>query len=307
MIEDQSKKAYLLLSPEYGSMGDQAIAYAQEEYIKKVYSDYKLIVLNEEESLDSAVDLSGGKNNDTLFFLQGGGNIGSLYPQLEKNRQYLLSVLKDKKVVIFPQSVYFEGDEWIQSVDIYSNPNFTIYAREKPSFELLKQYYPKAKVILKPDMVYGLADRFEFSREERSSIMISLRGDKECSFAGFREVLLNEMTKRYENVKEYKMYSGKTVKKACREEFVIQSISELADARLVITDRLHGRIFSAITKTPCIVLPCIYHKIEGNYEWIKDCKYIRYIKEADIQRILESADELMNLEKQDFDFELPKW
>lgn len=50
-------------------------------------------------------------------------------------------------------------------------------------------------------------------------------------------------------------------------------------SQLVITDRLHGMIFAYITGTPAIVLPNSNFKVEKCYEWIKDCGYIKFIKE----------------------------
>ena len=48
----------------------------------------------------------------------------------------------------------------------------------------------------------------------------------------------------------------------------------IANAQLVITDRLHGMIFAALIGTPCIILNTYNHKLRGQYEWIKDLNYI---------------------------------
>ena len=52
-------------------------------------------------------------------------------------------------------------------------------------------------------------------------------------------------------------------------------------AELVITDRLHGMIFCAITGTPCIVIDSKSPKIRGCYEWIKDLPYIIFCEDID--------------------------
>ena len=55
-------------------------------------------------------------------------------------------------------------------------------------------------------------------------------------------------------------------------------MQEFCDAKLVITDRLHGMIFAAISETPCIVFSNYNHKVGGTYEWIKQLPYIRYVE-----------------------------
>ena len=45
---------------------------------------------------------------------------------------------------------------------------------------------------------------------------------------------------------------------------------------MVVTDRLHGMVFAAISGTPCIVFSNYNHKVQGTYEWIKYLPYIKY-------------------------------
>ena len=46
---------------------------------------------------------------------------------------------------------------------------------------------------------------------------------------------------------------------------------------MVITDRLHCMIFSAITSTPCIVIDNYTNKISGVYKWISNYNYLMLI------------------------------
>ena len=45
-----------------------------------------------------------------------------------------------------------------------------------------------------------------------------------------------------------------------REQLLKQKIEEFQSAELVITDRLHGMIFSVITGTPCIAFDNLMRK-----------------------------------------------
>ena len=55
-------------------------------------------------------------------------------------------------------------------------------------------------------------------------------------------------------------------------------MQEFCGAELLITDRLHGMVFAALTGTPCIVFSNYNHKVKGTYEWIKYLPYIRYVE-----------------------------
>ena len=55
----------------------------------------------------------------------------------------------------------------------------------------------------------------------------------------------------------------------------------------MITDRLHGMVFCAITGTPCIVLSNNHHKVKGTYEWIKHLDYIKYV--TDIAEVMKQV------------------
>ena len=61
-----------------------------------------------------------------------------------------------------------------------------------------------------------------------------------------------------------------------RENALNEKFAQFAGAELVITDRLHGMIFCAITGTPCIVLDSKSPKVRGCYEWIRHLDYIRF-------------------------------
>lgn len=291
------KRVYLLLTPSYASMGDQAIVYAEKEYLENKYKDYRLEILNEEESVAQIKKIALCHNMEDLFFVQGGGNMGSLYPEVEKRRRYVLSILKNKRVVIFPQSIFYLEDEWKESVPYYSNPFYVICARERESYQLMKEYYPDANVMLVPDIVYTLWNRFQFKGEKRNKILVSLRQDKECANLQFNELLKSNMRLKFEHVKELKMYGKGIITNQNRTEYVENAICSFASAKVVITDRLHGCIFAAITNTPCIVLPNRYHKLKGNYDWLKSYKFIRYMEDLNIEKIIQCVFELLELEE----------
>ena len=59
-----------------------------------------------------------------------------------------------------------------------------------------------------------------------------------------------------------------------------QKIDQFKQASLVITDRLHGMVFCAITGTPCIALSNYNHKVLETAKWLKEFPFIRYCSDA---------------------------
>ena len=82
----------------------------------------------------------------------------------------------------------------------------------------------------------------------------------------------------------------KEINEAFGDMFTV--LERISKAKVMITDRLHGMIFSYITGTPCIVLPCSGPKIEYSYRFIKNCEYIRFCPSFDIDSIIKELDSL---------------
>jgi len=63
------------------------------------------------------------------------------------------------------------------------------------------------------------------------------------------------------------------------ERYVVldSKFDEFRKAKLVITDRLHGMLFAAVTGTPCIALDNKSGKVRGCYQTIKHLKYIEVV------------------------------
>lgn len=73
-----------------------------------------------------------------------------------------------------------------------------------------------------------------------------------------------------------------------------KKLDEFKSAKLVITDRLHGMVFAAITGTPCIAMSNANKKVKGVYHWLKEVPYITYIDDtAEFEAALKS----LNLQK----------
>ena len=78
---------------------------------------------------------------------------------------------------------------------------------------------------------------------------------------------------------------------ADKEGTLKRKLEQIMHAGIVVTDRLHGMIFAAITGTPCIALDNYNHKIRETYNWLEHLPYILYI--TDLSMLEQCIGELM--------------
>lgn len=80
-----------------------------------------------------------------------------------------------------------------------------------------------------------------------------------------------------------------------RELEVSSMIAFFGMASCVVTDRMHGMVFAAITGTPCVVIKSRDNKIKGTYEWISHLKYIKLCEENKFDMVLLAIKEAKDL------------
>jgi exopolysaccharide biosynthesis predicted pyruvyltransferase EpsI len=95
------------------------------------------------------------------------------------------------------------------------------------------------------------------------------------------ELLLNDDNRKYIKDLAIKYFGNKVFVRdtnkflipfqSNRKNETFKFINDISGKKLIITDRLHGMIFSIITNTPCIIFGNNYHKIESSYySWFKN-------------------------------------
>ena len=236
---------------------------------------------------------------------------GDTYERPEKGRRRIIELFPNNKIIMFPQTVYFsdteEGKKQLEiSKNIYNNhPNLVLIAREKPSYEFLKEHFTNAKIYLTPDIVLTLDEQKEIKRE---GALLVFRTDKE-------KVISDECIKEIENkiseVYDSFIYSDMSLGSGIvniagkyRDTILENKFKQFQSAEVAITDRLHGMIFAAITGTPCVVFGNFNHKIEKSYDWIKDLGYIFFCnKFEDFDEAFEKA---RKVEKKTYDNKFAK-
>lgn len=304
----KEKKILYLLVPIHGNLGDQAIAYATRKFLADKFGGYEVIEFERDEIYRYGLALKKVLNKDDIIVLHGGGNMGTLYIKEEEPRRLIIDNFRNNKIISMTQTITFsdddEGDkEKEKTIKSYNNnPNLTLLAREDKSYEIMSELFKNNSVIKVPDIVLYLEDLFEVNKD-RSYIMTCLRKDKESVFKEKTDEFLSELKKCYEDVIESDTVIKDLVTIDTREQELFKIWNDFRNAKVIITDRLHGMIFATITKTPCIVLRSLDHKVIESYKWLKDLNYIRFTDELDIDHIkilIEELSVLKDLDKTSF-------
>ncbi len=277
------KSPFLVFTPTHDNLGDHAIAFAEKKVFDSLgvkyfeVSEYQLRKIHKLNKLNCF--------NGKPVFLHGGGYLGTIWFDCELLLRELIEANPESKFLALPNTIYYDDtdfgkSELEKSAKIYnSHKNLHFYAREKYSFKIMKEIYNS--VSLSPDIVLSLNESENFA--ERSGCLLCLRNDKEKTLNSTQWEAVERFadTAFSGNFTYTDMSGGGTVRISDREAELNKKFSQFRSAELVITDRLHGMIFCAVTGTPCIVLNSQSHKVKGCYEWIKDLEYIHFADDTE--------------------------
>ena len=296
------KRMVILNTPEHGNLGDQAIVEAEYCFFEKYFPDYNIFEVSATMWNPKIFKYIISKKD--MVFFHAGGYLGDLWPDENLRIKEMMEVFKDNEKIIMPQSIYFKETEnklaLIQATrerfNTYSN--LYIFIRERNSFAFLQKekLVNSKQYMLVPDIVL-IMDK-TISGTNREGVICCFRDDIEKNIEDSEKKYIEKMLKDNhlkctytDTVVPYQ------INKKRRKEEVDKKLKEFSEAKLVITDRLHGMIFAAITGTPCIALNNISGKVKGEYEWIKELPYIIYVEKIEESHIKK----MLNIENAQYD------
>ena len=292
-IQREDHKILLLNTPEHDNIGDHLIAVSEINLIKKLCSERAFFEITDMEYLWYKNRIKQRVSSDDLIIITGGGFMGSLWLyNTEDNIRNVLEEYPENRIVIFPQTVYFENNErgkkeYQKSVAIYrKHKNLTICAREKQSYDMLVNMVGSSeKIRLLPDMAL-FYDAIDFSTSKRDRILYCFRQDKESVLdEQSRQCIVEILNKTDADVLSTSMHEGVFDKKK-RKTQVDKKLYELSTAKLVVTDTLHCMVSAALVGTACIFFDNLSGKVRNVYKWIDNNEYLHYCSDvADFKKI----------------------
>nr|WP_308623739.1 polysaccharide pyruvyl transferase family protein [uncultured Eisenbergiella sp.] len=265
-------RAFLLDAASYNNLGDQAITYAIYLFLRDLFGEDCYFEISEKDLLRNLKYLKKVIHTEDVLCLNGGGNMGNLYPRYEALRRKVIKSFPNNKIVIFPQTIDYESDsygkrELERSRKIYNrHEHLVVCAREKNSLECMKKYY--RNVVLVPDIVFYLKGRIIWESSERKDcIGVCLRDDKESAISSEQKnnicSAIKETGLMMENLTTMSDSCQLYTNSEYRREALRKKLQEFNSYKCIITDRLHGMIFSILAGVPCLAIDNSNKKVSG--------------------------------------------
>lgn len=309
---------FLIGVPEHGNLGDQAIGYAEKHYLKKILRNREIFYITEYGFYIKYLRLKQflEKNPSSEILWHGGGNIGEIYKFHELMRLFAVKHFPDVKITIMPQTIDYnkESNKLYYAQHIYNNhKRLTLFTRERESYDKAMLFFPECQTYLVPDIVLTFHPNIEVIK--RQNILICTRNDAEVNLESKKNLkaildILASNRIKYEltdtvDEERYSCIFENQGKELYRKW------EQFASSKVVVTDRLHGMIFSLITNTPCIALDNSTGKVSSFYHtWLEDSKVLLIENRDDLESVLDfimnSQNEVTDLDDFHFDstFEL---
>ena len=303
------KRIILLNTPEHDNIGDHLIALAMLEYLKTYFGDFTIIEVSDREYESYHDQLKNYIKASDILIISGGGFLGSLWLYNgELNVRSILKEYPDNRVIVFPQTLFFEDNErgkkeFSTSQKIYSESNnLILFARENESYNLAKESMNLSdNVYLFPD--FALFSEFKQSNTEvnnKKKVLVCLRKDKERILDNeSQNHVLETLQRNNWEVEFISMHADRFFGKNDRKRIVENKLRQIESADLVVTDTLHCMISSAVTGTPCIAFNNSTGKVHNVWRWVEN---LGYIKKCDSADAFPSV--LMTVENRHFIYEL---
>lgn len=297
-FKNHNKTIYIITTPEYGNLGDHAIAQAEIDIAKINFPEYEVFEISD-SMFDEYIECLHYylTQTDFVWFI-GGGNFGIMYPKSEYNRRTVIKKCKNTKIVMFPQSNttgtnLFDQLELKRSIKIYSrNSNVSLIARDYKSYEHMKNNFESNDVYFSPDVVLTW-DITKYMQGNKISL-VNFKTDKKVLFCIRQDIESSIDKKIIDNFKidvknrNYKIeyFDTETYKKISASERINELkklLSIFNNIDYVITDRLHGMVLSCLVGKPCLAFDNSTKKISGLIEWISNEEVMMFDKNMSIE------------------------
>ena len=209
---------------------------------------------------------------------------------------FFMRYFPNNKMVILPQTVNFYSPvaKQMASRAFGSKNNLTLLCRDEVSYNNAKLLFGDTKLLLYPDIVTSLIGTMKFDGQ-RDGVLLCARNDVEAfyskqeltQFIARFNCAKKEVTDTTIGVPRKEMLKN-------REKLISDAIKYFASFKVVVTDRYHGTIFSAIASTPVVVINSADHKLSSGVKWFPKEVFGDYVQFAkDLDEAYEKASEML--------------
>jgi pyruvyl transferase EpsO len=250
---------------------------------------------------------------DGIVLLHGGGNFGDEWPEHQRLREQILREHRDRPVVVLPQTVHFSRPESRAraTAALGAHPRLTILCRDERSVTTAGDLAPQAIVEACPDAAFALGRQAaappvtceplwlaRTDRERRGPRLAPPAGGRVTDWmegepgdlgADRAERALRELSRRAcqrATRRPRVATAAQPLVHALHERLarhrVRLGLDLLAQAPVVVTDRLHAHILCLLIGVPHVVVDTGYGKLRAFVDaWTAGHPLVRLARDAD--------------------------
>lgn len=304
------RRIYLLCEPKHANLGDQAQFVCIMRWLAANYPECKVISVGDmfkafDYDIKSRIKsfflvlkffwLKLTVRSSDLFV----GHSGYFFVDHHTGWMtfaFFMRYFPNNKMVILPQTVNFYSPvaKQMASRAFGSKNNLTLLCRDEVSYNNAKLLFGDTKLLLYPDIVTSLIGTMKFDGQ-RDGVLLCARNDVEAfyskqeltQFIARFNCAKKEVTDTTIGVPRKEMLKN-------REKLISDAIKYFASFKVVVTDRYHGTIFSAIASTPVVVINSADHKLSSGVKWFPKEVFGDYVQFAkDLDEAYEKASEML--------------
>ena len=294
------KRVALLDFPNNSNVGDSLIWLGEIEYLKQ--RGIEPVYVCDIRNLDTAA-LREALGDNGLILLSGGGNFGTLWPEVQAFRLRILREFIGTPIVQMPQSLSFDDEAVTRetALAIKEHGDFVLAVRDHTSHRFAATHF-ECKLFLCPDMAFFIGsiagatnapfDRFILARTDHESAQkwfvdapelragLKVR-NSDWLEQGLAEKILNRLQFHSVGLRRvfdrrnkglYLIYNALARARMARGKALLES------GRVVIADRLHVHILSVLLEKPHVLIDNSYRKVGTFHEaWTNPYRGVTFV------------------------------
>jgi pyruvyl transferase EpsO len=291
------QRVVLLDFPNYANVGDSAIWLGELYLLKRLGVTVSAVGDVDTDSIERLRSIIGTQT----ILLQGGGNFGDLWPRHQLFREQVVQAFPANRIIQLPQSIHFQQDSRMsESASLFrTHADVHLLVRDRASLTIGQSFAPD-RTSLVPDAACCLpVARRASGRHPAWDLLLLMRTDKERAHGGGEvpgQLPAAIRARQADWVKEdrglsdwlYDKCAGArrrdlgfgesflnrgmaaTAARLARRRFD-RGLDLIGDARVVVTDRLHGVIMSWLCGVPVYFVDNCYGKLSAFVDcWLAD-------------------------------------
>lgn len=290
---DGSTDVSLLDFPSYMNVGDSMIWAGERTYLKAMGVTVHYACDIERYSA-KALEKS---HPSSVILLQGGGNLGDLWPSFQEFREKVVRDFPERKIIQLPQTLHFESPAAARKAnEIFgAHPDLTVMLRDGNSMQRAAHLLPSVRTVFVRDMALGWDPKVSGSNQTRGILILARRDAEAAGSTASLQYDLHQFAEvevadwgldglRHVKWKASKIPGGivrqvaplkdsPTVSKLLGRSYnrmldmnLEAGIGLFENRRLIVTDRLHAHVLASLMNIPHIVMDNSYGKIKSIFD-----------------------------------------